>query len=94
MSGSRYERTAFQRRFKALTNLTPNDFVIQHKLKKAADLLVHEQIMQIGEIADKLGFGSAKYFSRLFKKQFGISPLGYRKSSLLFNAGFGSELKK
>ncbi|WP_307759335.1 ATP-binding protein [uncultured Mediterranea sp.] len=87
-------RTAFQRRFKALTNLTPNDFVIQYKLKKAADLLVHEQIMQIGEIADKLGFGSAKYFSRLFKKQFGISPLGYRKSSLLFNAGFGSELKK
>lgn len=81
-------RTAFQRKFKALTNLTPNDFIIQHKLKKAADLLVHDPIMQIGEIADKLGFSTAKYFSRLFKEQFGISPLEYRKTSLL---GVGTE---
>lgn len=75
-------RTAFQRKFKALTNLTPNDFVIQHKLKMAADMIVREKNLQIGEIADKLGFGSAKYFSRLFKDLFGSSPVEYRKASV------------
>lgn len=74
-------RTALQRKFKALTNLTPNDFIVQHKLKKAADMLLQEPNLQISEIADKLGFGSAKYFSRLFKELFGSSPAEYRKSA-------------
>ena len=75
-------RSSFQRKFKSLTNMTPNDFIIQHKLKIAANILVQDPNLQIGEIADKLGFGSSKYFSRLFKEFFNYSPLEYRKNNL------------
>lgn len=75
-------RSSFQRKFKSLTNMTPNDFIIQHKLKIAANILVQDPNLQIGEIADKLGFGSSKYFSRLFKEFFNYSPFEYRKNNL------------
>ncbi|NOU71771.1 AraC family transcriptional regulator [Paenibacillus sp. LMG 31458] len=31
-------------------------------------------------MADSLGFKDVFYFSRLFKKQVGVSPLNFRKS--------------
>ena len=54
--------------------------MINYKLKKAAFLLKNKGNMQIGEIADMLGFGSSRYFSRCFKNQFKVSPQEYRNS--------------
>ena len=66
-------------KFKQLTGMTPNDFVLDYKLKKAASLLKKDNNLQIAEIADRLGFGSSRYFSRCFKKQYHVSPMEYRK---------------
>lgn len=75
-------RTLLHTKFKALTGMTPNEFVLNHRLKQAAQLLHSKSYLQIAEIADQLGFGSPRYFSRCFKHQYGISPLEFRKNSV------------
>lgn len=73
-------RSSLYSKFEALTGMTPNDYVLQRKLKKASDLLKNSPDLNISEISDTLGFGSPRYFSRCFKNQFGISPVEYRKN--------------
>ena len=73
-------RTLLHTKFKALTGMTPNEFVLNHRLKQAAQLLHSESYLQISEIADRLGFGSPRYFTRCFKNQYGMSPLEFRKN--------------
>jgi len=74
-------RSSLFAKFKALTGMTPNDFIQTHRLKKAAILLRERPDMQIGEVSDLLGFSSSVYFSRCFKAQFGMSPAQFRKPS-------------
>jgi len=73
-------RSSLFAKFKALTGMTPNDYILNNKLKRAAILLKNNPELQIAEIADRLGFNSAQYFSRCFKAQFNKSPQEYRKS--------------
>lgn len=70
-------RTLF-RKIKAISSLTPNELIAVARLKKAADLMLHDDY-KIYEIADMIGFSSAKVFSRAFQKQFGESPSDYAK---------------
>ena len=72
-------RSSLYAKFKALTGMTPNDFVLNCKLKRAATLLISRQDLQIAEISDLLGFGSPRYFTRCFKAQFDTTPVEYRK---------------
>ena len=72
-------RSSLFTKFKALTGLTPNDYMLNSKLKRAAILLKNNPEYQISEISDRLGFNSARYFSRCFKTQFNRSPQEYRK---------------
>lgn len=74
-------RSSLYAKFKALTGMTPNDFVLNCKLKRAATLLISRQDLQIAEISDMLGFGSPRYFTRCFKAQFDITPAEYRKKT-------------
>lgn len=71
-------RSSFYAKFKTLTGMTPNDFVLDYKLKQAALYLEENPKMQIAEIASRMGFGSARYFSRCFKTKYGMSPADYR----------------
>ena len=53
--------------------------VIQKKfLEESKALLLHTS-WSISEVAYSLGFRDASYFSYCFKKQFGISPIDFRK---------------
>ena len=72
-------RSSLYAKFKALTGMTPNDFVLNCKLKRAATLLITRQDLQIAEISDMLGFGSPRYFTRCFKAQFDTTPAEYKK---------------
>lgn len=47
------------------------------KIRKSIELL--EQGFSIGEISEKLSFSSQNYFSTVFKKQTGHSPINYKK---------------
>jgi pimeloyl-ACP methyl ester carboxylesterase/AraC-like DNA-binding protein len=62
-----------QRKLKAITNKAPNQLISSVRLHRAKELLL-EQNDNIAEIAFKTGFSNPSYFSKCFKKEFGISP--------------------
>jgi signal transduction histidine kinase/ligand-binding sensor domain-containing protein/DNA-binding NarL/FixJ family response regulator len=65
-------RTVFYNKLKGLTGSSPIEFVRKIKLNIALKLL--EKGFNVTEVAFKTGFNDVKYFSRIFKKQFGYSP--------------------
>lgn len=62
--------------FKEHTGISVTRYVNQLKLEHALDLLRYSSF-RIGEIAEMLGFSSAYYFCRLFRRQFGMTPSEY-----------------
>ncbi|MDR3266596.1 MAG: response regulator [Tannerella sp.] len=66
-------RSSLRRKIKGISELAPNDFIQLVRLKKAAELL-QEGSYRINEICFLVGFNSSSYFSKCFKKQFGIPP--------------------
>lgn len=72
-------RTNLFTKIKAITGQTPNDFIINIRLKKGAYLLRNNPELNITEIAERIGFSSSRYFSKCFKDLYNISPLSYRK---------------
>ena len=74
-------RSLFFNKFKTLTGMTPNSFILNYRLKYAAALLTAQPHLSIADVADKSGFATPIYFSRCFRKQFGVSPLAYRKGT-------------
>lgn len=72
-------RSLLYTKFKALTGMTPNNFILNFRLKYAATLLQKYADMPIAEVGDRCGFSSPVYFSQCFKKQFETTPQLYRK---------------
>lgn len=72
-------RTNLFAKIKAITGQTPNDFISNVRLKKAAVLLRNNPELNITEISERLGFNTPKYFGKCFKDQYHISPLSYRR---------------
>jgi signal transduction histidine kinase/CheY-like chemotaxis protein/AraC-like DNA-binding protein/streptogramin lyase len=66
-------RPTLYRKIKAISDLTPNDFIRIARLKRAATLIQEKQL-KIYEISEAVGFSSQSYFSRSFIKQFGMNP--------------------
>ena len=63
------------------TGKTAMDLIHIYVISEAKNLLkVHDQ--NVSEVAYALGFENLPYFSRLFKKEVGVSPNQYRKVSL------------
>ena len=74
-----FSRTSLYRKIKSLTGLSINQLIRSIKLKKAADLLVSED-MNVSEVAFSLDFTDLKYFRSVFKKQYGMMPSEYMKA--------------
>ncbi|KKI89299.1 hypothetical protein WQ54_25780 [Bacillus sp. SA1-12] len=53
------------------------DYVIDLRIKRAKELLLHTTL-KVYEVAGKSGFNDVKYFSKLFKKVTGLSPGDFR----------------
>lgn len=60
--------------FKEETGNSPINHLIQIRLEKATELMSAEPSLTIKEIAKSVGYDDAYYFSRLFKKYYGVSP--------------------
>lgn len=71
-------RTTLFNKIKSITGLTPNNFIMNIKLKTAAQMLINNQQMNISDIAYYLGFSSPKYFNICFKELFAYSPSEFR----------------
>lgn len=70
----------FRKLFKQYTGIAPHQYMLQLKLSKIKDLLSSTE-MSIQDIAMKLNFESADYFSYFFRTKTGINPLSYRKEA-------------
>ena len=68
----------FYRIFTQVTDLAPNEFIIQTRLKAAQTMLVSSDA-SMAEIAERCGFNSQSYFSFVFKERVGMSPKAFRK---------------
>ncbi|MCM1109601.1 MAG: response regulator [Clostridium sp.] len=69
-------RSSLLRKIKALFNLSPIELIRLVKLKKSAEL-IKEGKYRIGDICYMVGINSPSYFSKLFQKQFGMTPKAF-----------------
>lgn len=68
----------FIRNFKEYTDFTPAQYILSLRISNAQTLL-ENTAYNITEIADIVGYSNPLYFSRIFKKQCGMSPSEFRK---------------
>lgn len=66
------------RKIKAITDFSTSGYILNLRLNRAKKLLITTQ-KQIGEVAIDCGFNDFAYFSRTFKKEFGITPSQYQR---------------
>ncbi len=72
-------RSSFYAKFKSLSGISPNEHLVNCRLRQAAHLLKNRPDMQIAEISYQVGFSSPRYFTKCFKSMYLISPTEYRK---------------
>ena len=68
----------FIHKFKEIMGKSPMDYLITIRINKASELLIGTN-NSIQTISSSVGYEDSLYFSKLFKKVKGISPLQYRK---------------
>ncbi|GAA0258785.1 AraC family transcriptional regulator [Faecalicatena contorta] len=67
--------------FQSNLGISPMEFLLSIRLKKAVELLINTQ-KSIVEIALETGFGNSSYFGKHFKQSYHISPGEYRRQYL------------
>ena len=70
------ERTGLYKKLTTLTDTTPVALIRSVRLRRAAALL-QEGTLTVNEIAERTGFSSPSYFTKCFKKEFGVLPSEY-----------------
>ncbi|MBL0882723.1 MAG: AraC family transcriptional regulator [Chitinophagaceae bacterium] len=68
----------FIRCFRSAYELTPLQYLTRLRLKQAS-LLLKKSDASVGNIVSRCGFENESSFIRLFKKEFSITPIAYRK---------------
>lgn len=71
-------RSSLYNKLKALSSITPNEFILNTRLKYASRLLKNNPELQITEIAYEAGFSSLRYFRYCFKASYNQTPQEYR----------------
>ena len=70
-------RSYFSRLFKETFGQPPQQFLIQYRLTKAAELLKNTRI-SVAEVGRSVGYDNQLHFSRAFRSVFGVPPSEYR----------------
>ena len=83
-SGLALSRRQLSRKFQSIIGLSPGEFILSIRLKRAAQLLKDTQY-NISEIAYMVGFSAVKYFNMNFKDEFGVTPTQYRSERVKKN---------
>lgn len=72
------DRSYFGKVFKSVIGQSPQEFLIQYRMAKAAEFLT-TTTYPIGQIGSMVGYPNALHFSRAFKSIYGMSPREYRQ---------------
>lgn len=70
---AKLSKSTMNRKLKAMTGLTPMDFVKNIRLRSACRLL-RQADMTVSEVAYAVGFNDPKYFAKCFKEEYGQTP--------------------
>ncbi|MCP5050100.1 MAG: response regulator, partial [bacterium] len=76
----RMGRSTFFKKVRALSGLTPNQFVQSYRLKRGAELL-KQNFGTVQDISFEVGFSSPSYFSKCFKERFHQQPSEYQAAN-------------
>ncbi|MEE3999121.1 response regulator [Tenacibaculum sp. FZY0031] len=68
-------RSSLNRKIKAKTGLTPNQFITEIKLQKARDLLEQNPTILLKTLALEVGYLHTTHFSKIYKQRFGVLPM-------------------
>ncbi len=68
--------SSFSHHFKAIREVSPIEYLIQCRLRKAVSMFATHN--DISQIAQACGFGEQAYFSRLFRRRLGLAPSQFR----------------
>ncbi len=76
-------RMQLHRKMKEYTTFTPSEYLKSIRMKEAYELISHQSQtdshINIGEIAQQVGYNNTSHFSISFKKHFGIPPSELKK---------------
>jgi AraC-like DNA-binding protein len=73
-----YDYTYLSNLFSAVTGITIQQFIILHKIEKAKELILYDEL-NLTEIADKLNYSSVAHLSNQFKKITGLTPTFFKQ---------------
>jgi len=69
--------SSFKREFQSTFNESPGKWLLRKRLEYSAALLRNSKL-NVTEVSMESGFEDVSHFSRVFKEQFGKSPMSYR----------------
>jgi two-component system response regulator YesN len=70
--------TYFSALFKKETDKGFAEYLRELRIEKSTELLVNT-VLSIKDVSKKVGYHDSRYFTKCFKKQYGIKPQDYRK---------------
>ncbi|MBQ2614878.1 MAG: PocR ligand-binding domain-containing protein [Clostridia bacterium] len=76
--GINVSKSALYKKFHEHFHCTVSKYINTRRVEKSMELLAKTNL-SIEEISQRVGFSSASYYSKMFKKQIGVAPLKYRK---------------
>jgi AraC-like DNA-binding protein len=79
---ARMSRSAFAFKFKAVLGQTPVEYLTRWRMYKAG-AMIRSSKKSFYEVASAVGYGSQSSFSRVFKREMGITPREHRRSYAL-----------
>jgi len=79
------ERTLY-RKVKEILGVSPNEVLLDFRLKKAYEAIQNDPGEILGNIIKQTGFMTNSYFSRCFKKKYGILPSDFQRECRLKNS--------
>lgn len=64
--------------FKQETGVSFLNYIVEQKIERAKRMLVEEN-MKVYEVSEKLGYNDTTYFSKMFKRNVGVTPQDYKR---------------
>lgn len=77
-------RSVFFKKLKALTGLAPIEFIREMRIKRAVQLMESGDY-SITEISEMVGINDSRYFSKCFKRVYGMTPTEYKEQKSHIN---------